>query len=695
MKKILLTTLAACFAVISLSAQSSSNSCLDASTATAITGPGTFSVSGIDGTEVPDPICADNGAGATNGEWYRYEPTASSFVTISSDLAQNSSKDTRVHVYEGSCGSLTCIVGDDDSGSVYLSIAEFDAVAGNTYYIAWDDRWDDTAFDWELTEGSTPPPGPVSFTSTSVSASGSDRAVVDMNGDRLDDLVSVTATNININYQLPGGGFNSVNIGTTSADFTPSWSLAAGDFDGNGYNDLLYGGGSGVTFMQANSNGTAFTEISGPEYVFSQRSNFIDINNDGHLDAFVCHDVQPNVYYINDGSGNLTFYQGASAVVSKGLGTHASGGNYGTVWIDFDNDRDMDMFIAKCRGGSVTHKYNELWENDGSGTYTNIADGAGYYQSNFPAEGHNNSSNLGDPVQTWSSAWADFDNDGDMDAYIGASSLTDGGHKLMINNGDGTFSDGTSGSGISGAPTGIESAPGDFDNDGYVDILTNGQMLFNNGDGTFNLVSTGMPPSGAIGDVNNDGFLDVFNGNLRINDGNSNNWIKICTEGIQSNRNGIGARVEIVTPGLGTQIRDVRSGEGFRYMSTMTTHFGLGADTSITSITIYWPSGTVDLIINPAINQTLSVTEGETLSLQQSLVEDLILYPNPTKDVLNLNATYGFENAIYTVFDMNGRRVMNSRFDSNTIDVSELSTGNYILRIMNDGVMKSQKFIKQ
>jgi len=43
---------------------------------------------------------------------------------------------------------------------------------------------------------------------------------------------------------------------------TPFWSLAAGDFDGNGYNDLLYGGGSGVTFMRANNDGTAFTEIS-------------------------------------------------------------------------------------------------------------------------------------------------------------------------------------------------------------------------------------------------------------------------------------------------------------------------------------------------------------------------------------------------------------------------------------------------
>ena len=683
MKKTLLYLAAIGLSAFSLNAQTSSDSCLDASVAIAITGEGIFSVDGVDGSEIPDPICAENGVGATNGEWYRFIPDSSAYFIISTDLPENNGKDTRVHIYNGSCGDLNCVGGDDDGGSGFLSEVGFNAVAGQTYYIAWDDRWDDSSFAFEITEGTPPVVGPISFTSFNVTASGNDRAVVDMNNDTLDDLVSVSADNININYQLPGGGFNSVNIGTTEADNIPSWSLAAGDIDGNGYNDLLYGGGSGVTFMMANETGTAYTEISNGDYVFSQRSNFIDINNDGHLDAFVCHDVAPNVYYINDGSGNLAFYQGANAAypIPSGLGIHPNGGNYGTVWIDYDNDRDMDMFIAKCRGGDVTHKINELWSNNGNNTFTNIAPNPGV--------------NLADPVQTWSSAWADYDNDGDMDAYIGASSNADGIHKLMDNNGDGTFTDITAGAGVDGAPFGIENAPGDFNNDGFVDVFTNGQILFNNGDGSFTLVSEGMPSSGPIGDVNNDGFLDVFYGNVKYNDGNSNNWLKICTVGVQSNRNGIGARVELNSPGLGTQIRDVRSGEGFRFMSSLNTHFGLGADNTINSVTIYWPSGTVDVIANPPINSTLTVTEGETLSLEQSFVDDLILFPNPTKDILNLNASYGFENAIYSVFDMNGKRLMNSKFSTNSIDVSLLSSGNYILRIMNDGSIKSQKFIKQ
>ena len=129
-------------------------------------------------------------------------------------------------------------------------------------------------------------------------------------------------------------------------------------------------------------------------------------------------------------------------------------------------------------------------------------------------------------------------------------------------------------------------------------------------------------------------------------------------------------------------------------MSTLNAHFGIGTDTAINSVTVYWPSGAVDIITNPSINGTLHITEGETLSLDSTETSDLILYPNPTEKFLNLNSSYGFNNAIYSVFDMAGKRVLNDRFNSNTIDVSELSTGNYILRILENGIIKTQKFIK-
>ncbi len=672
-------------------------------------GPGTHSVDSING-EHYSANCSEYDAANGNLEWYIYTPSDDYLTTITADLEVNYDLDTRVHVYQGSCDDLVCVAGDDDSGEGYLSVTSFYAYVGQSYYIAWDDRWQNESFEFQLIENDPPPPPPFDFTIASVSTSGSERGLVDMNNDKLDDLVSIQTTSINIHYQLEEGGFNPVSIGTSYADNAPSWSMAAGDFDRNGYNDLLYGGGNGVTFMQANSDGTSYTEISGSEYVFSQRSNFVDINNDGHLDAFVCHDVQPTVYYINDGNGVLEFFQGPNDEgISSGIGGVAydlapypgvqEGGNYGSVWIDYDNDRDIDMFIAKCRGGSVQWKNNELWRNNGDGTFSNVADVSGYYQGFYPDGGHSNESNLGDPVQTWSSAWGDFNNDGFMDVYVGASATGDGGHKLMKNNGDGTFTDVTSGSGAEEAPWGIENNSADVDNDGYIDILTNGGILLNNGDFTFTLYTADAPGPGAIGDANNDGFVDVFNGtNLYLQEGNNgNNWLKIATHGVTSNINGIGARIEINSPGIGTQIRDVMSGTGFRYMSSLNTHFGIGSDSSVNSITVYWPSGTVDVINNPGINTTIHVAEGETLSLENSFIEDLILYPNPVRNTLTIGSSLNLDQSIISVFDIAGRRVMNYRLVNgiNSVNVSELSVGEYILRVITkEGQMSSQKFIK-
>ncbi len=672
-------------------------------------GSGTHYVESING-EHNSLNCSEYDAANGNLQWYLYTPTEDYLTTITTDLESNDGLDTRFHVYQGPCDNLSCVGGDDDSGSGYLSVGSFYAYDGQNYYIAWDDRWGTESFEFQLTEESPPPLPPFDFTAVSVGSIGSERALVDMNNDKLDDLVSIQETNINIFYQLEdGSGFNEVNVETSYADNTPGWSLAAGDFDRNGYNDLLYGGGNGVTFMQANSDGTGYTEISGSEYVFSQRSNFVDINNDGHLDAFVCHDIQPTVYYINDGNGVLQFFQGPNDEgISSGIGGVAyelapypgvqEGGNYGSVWIDYDNDRDIDMFIAKCRGGSVQWKYNELWRNNGDGTFSNVADASGYYQGFYPDGGHSNASNLGDPVQTWSSAWGDFNNDGFMDVYVGASASGDGSHKLMKNNGDGTFSDITTGSGVEEAPWGIENNSADVDNDGYIDILTNGSILLNNGDFSFSLYSTGTPGPGAIGDANNDGFVDVFNGNnLYVNDGNNNNWLKITTHGVASNINGIGARIEINSPGVGTQIRDVISGSGFRYMSSLNTHFGIGSDSSVNSITVYWPSGTIDIINNPEINTTIHVAEGETLSIEGSFIEDFIVYPNPVRNILTIDSSLNLDQSIISIFDVSGRRVINYKVASgmNSVDVSKLSTGEYIIRIITkENHISSQKFIK-
>lgn len=552
---------------------------------------GGYTLDAVNGTEVPTPTCATGGSTATAGKWYKYTPTADYTCTVTTDFTQNAGIDNRVNIYTGNCGSLACLTGDDDAGTNYLCMVTFQVTAGTTYTIAFDNQWSSTGFYFELQE--TPPvipnPNEISFTGQDIpTITGTYKtAIADMNGDILDDIVTVSNTNVQIHYQQAAGGFNPVNIATTAATNEPSWSIAIADYNKDGYGDLLYGGGSGVTFMKSSNNGTQFTQISGPQYVFSQRSNFTDFNNDGHLDAFVCHDVAPTVHYHNDGNGNLSFMQG-------GMGDHPNGGNYGSIWIDYNNDGYSDLFIAKCRGGFNTAKINELHKNNGNGTFTNVSV----------------ASNMADSVQTWSSAWNDFNNDGFMDGIIGISSTTDGGHKFMKNNGDGTFSNITAGSGwdIFNHQS-IEYVSYDFNNDGWADVFTDGKIMFNNGDNTFSPTLVPMNV-GAVGDLNNDGFLDVQNGsNIYFNSGNTNNWAKIELKGVQSNSNGIGARVECYGT-WGKQIRDVQSGIGFRHMGTMNVHFGIGQATNIDSIIVRWPSGKVDLICQPAINSPLIFIEG-------------------------------------------------------------------------------------
>ena len=660
------------------------DTCASAPTITA----GFHVVTAVNGTEIPTPICAANGAGATKGEWYVYVPTQTYTTTISSNIAANNPKiDTRFHVYTGTCGALTCVGGDDDSGANFSSVGSFTANLGTTYYIAWDNRWSSNGFTFQLSEAPyiPPVPNPVNYTSQTIGTINStyNNCVVDMNGDNKDDIVGVSANNLRIHYQGTSGAFTISDFPITGASDMPSWSLAAGDYNRDGFNDLVLGGSSGLTFWQSNATGTAYSNINPSDYIFCQRTNFIDINNDGNLDAFSCHDVAPNVYYLNNGT-SFTHYQSGVTAGAYSLGVLSTGGNYASIWTDYDNDGDSDMFISKCSGPPC-----ELHRNDGGGVFTDVS-----------ALAQINST----PVQSWSSAVADFDNDGDMDILIGSNGGLN--HRLFKNNLDTSnsveeaFTNITAGSGWdTNATINRDYIAYDFDNNGFIDIMGGGnKIMFNQGN---NIFSPANYPTnfflGAIGDINNDGFLDIVDGSLvHTAVPNGNNWVKVTLQGIQSNRNGIGARVEIYGA-WGKQIRDVRSGEGFEYMSTLNTHFGIGTETAITEIKVIWPSGTVDVITNPTSNQTVNVIEGSfPLSAASFNGKEIKIYPNPTSDYLTISNLENINISSINIIDTNGRIVKTTTSNFTKIDVSNLSQGLYILSIdTKEGKKFAENFIKK
>jgi hypothetical protein len=474
--------------------------------------------------------------------------------------------------------------------------------------------------------------------------------IADMNGDGLDDIVRLdNASNLQIEYQDAGG----LTMGTYSFGNLGSgneWAIAIADVDNNGFNDVVSGGAyNGIKLLLANSTGTDYTSsLLGAPGIFVQCTNFVDIDNNGTTDIFLCHDDGVSSPYSNDGTGTFTYDLGLINAISTVPSDNS--GNYGTVWIDYDNDGDLDMYHSKCRLGVSNptdgRRLNMLWQNDGNGNYTDVAITSG----------------LQPQAQSWASDWSDWDLDGDLDCFIINHDILSG---FYENDGTGNFSNVTASTGTSAdlatLGLGIQCMFEDFDNDGYEDLLFTGRsgehMLFwNNGDGTFtgsDPFDTGGPAiqSAALGDLNNDGFPDVYAGFasgfnspssnadlLFLNDGNSNNWFNITLKGEDSNPNGIGARVEL-HGAWGVQIRDVKAGESYGISHSHTQHFGIGAESSITKVVVKWPSGLEDEVLNPSPGQTMVLVEGSTaVSCTGDLNGDLQVN---TSDILILLSEFG------------------------------------------------------
>ena len=451
--------------------------------------------------------------------------------------------------------------------------------------------------------------------------------IADMNGDNKDDIIRMNqGYELHIEYQNgPNEMFTTKSFGNMGGN--SRWSMCIADIDNNGFNEFLVSGSyDDIRLSTANDSGTDFSLSMLPNgsSIFVQGSNFVDIDNDGFVDIFACHDDGESKVWGNDGTGNFVERDIWIDMSVDGSSGEVASGNYGSIWADIDSDGDVDLYIAKCRLGTTdltdTRRLNTLWINDGNG--------------NFNEEGEARGLRVG--YQSWTSDFQDVNNDGHLDCFL---TNHDYDSQLFINDGNGYFNE-VENTGLVNISFPIQGVMRDFDNDGWVDILTSGnkgQVFINNGDLTFteltDIFDGQEMESYALGDLNDDGFVDIYGGYANIytnpstiddivwiNEGNNNNHLSVSLVGIESNRNAIGARISIYGA-WGIQIREVRSGESYGISNALKQYFGIGSATEIDYMVISWPSGQMQTEYDIPINASLIIEEGVCLAASPTLSE--------------------------------------------------------------------------
>ncbi|KPJ64694.1 hypothetical protein AMJ44_12275 [candidate division WOR-1 bacterium DG_54_3] len=399
-------------------------------------------------------------------------------------------------------------------------------------------------------------------------------------------------------FRNEGGG---VFVDATSGplgDADGGSGVAWGDYDNDGDLDLYLSNCGTANKLFRNDGGGVFVDAtSGPlgDAGCGMGVTWGDFDNDGDLDLYLANDATANKLFRNDGGGSF---------VDATSGPLGDTGNSWTVACgDYDNDGDLDIYIVNWNNA------NKLLRNDGGLTFVDVTSGP-----------------LGDAQKGKGVAWGDYDNDGDLDLYF-ANQYT--GNKLLRNDGGGSFVDVTSGP-LADGGNGKGVAWGDYDNDGDLDLflakgdgatLAENKLMRNDGGGTFvdatsgALLNLGMWSGSGLGDCDNDGDLDLYVANLQgpnslfVNQkGSAKHWLHVNLVGVLSNKSAIGARVSAHSGTL-SQIREISGGSGYMSQNSLTAEFGMGSLTSVDSLVITWPSGTVQKLTGLPVDTLLTITE--------------------------------------------------------------------------------------
>ncbi len=435
----------------------------------------------------------------------------------------------------------------------------------------------------------------------------------DYDNDGFDDLfVPVkTLSQPNILYHNnTDGTFTKITTGAIVSDLGASVSGTWGDYDNDGFIDLFVTNNqnSANKLYHNNGDGTFTSIVSDPvvdEGIYSHSAAWADYNKDGNLDIVVSdfHPTNFNFLFLGDGQGG--FSVDASSEVSLSATSAV-----GVAWGDYDNDGDLDLFVANTNGEN-----NQLFKNV-NGILIKETTG----------------SVVNDAGHSVGGTWGDYDNDGDLDLYVTNSRDIEP-NFFYNNNGDGTFLKITNIEIVNYLSNSHGATWIDFDNDGDLDLLVandqnNQNFLFsNNGDGTFDKLVNSITQvlnnsyGSAWSDYDNDGDYDLFVANIGTNTNDffvnqkdpCTNHIVIKLDGCNSNKFGVGAMVKVKAT------IDGQSQWQTRHVSTQTSAtggqnsskllFGLLDAPAIDSIVIIWPSGVVTYVISPTINDLLTVYE--------------------------------------------------------------------------------------
>lgn len=489
-----------------------------------------------------------------------------------------------------------------------------------------------------------------------VNTAGDSRSVnwVDVNKDGWIDLMITNGPSLgqrNYLYLNDGaGGFTALTGDPIVADAKPfdgaSWADSDNDGDLDCFVVTWYGA---MNYFYTNNGAGTFTKVTTGPLVstgsYSETCSWGDYDGDGLVDLYVCNSdgTLKNLLYHNEGNNSFT-------PVTTGDIVNDAFASRSANWTDIDNDGDIDLFVTNESGQD-----ENIYRNDGAGVFTRLDTG--------PL--------LTNAGNTMSGSWADYDNDGDMDVFL----ANDQGNNALFRN-DGNFSfTKIEGDTVSNSNArSFSSAWSDMDNDGDLDLfVTNafqtGSLLLNllylnNGDGSFTRVDNAVPATDmdwsygcAFGDYDNDGFEDLavatcsFAGSQRNdllyhNNGNSNNWITIKLSGTSSNRAAIGAKVKLkaMINGLAVwQLRELSAQSSYCGQNDLRAHFGLGAATAVDSIKVLWPSGAEEAFAAITPNQFIHIVEGQGITGIKAAREVLpfSVYPNPTSGTVTLSMEQG------------------------------------------------------